>query len=138
MQTLSPVRVDEPLLARAARVRQSFSMGGKRIFPNAYLAPMSGVTDICFRRLISRIAGGRTGLLISEFVSVEGLTRDNPKSMRQLAFAEEERPFSIQIFGGEPERMAWGAKIAEDGLGPSNRLSCAGRVLSVFDESALP
>jgi nifR3 family TIM-barrel protein len=52
--------------------------------------------------------------LISEFISVEGLTRENPKSMRQMAFAEEERPFSIQIFGGEAGRMAWGARIAEE------------------------
>lgn len=74
---------------------------------------MSGVTDICFRRLVSRLAGGRTGLLVSEFVSVEGLTRDNPKSLREMAFAEEERPFSIQIFGADPGRMAAGARMAE-------------------------
>jgi nifR3 family TIM-barrel protein len=99
---------------RAARVRQEFRIGSRRIYPNVYLAPMSGVTDICFRRLVSRLAGGRTGLLVSEFISVEGLTRDNPKSMAQMAFTEEERPFSIQIFGGDASRMAWGAKIAED------------------------
>ncbi|HAO99657.1 MAG TPA: tRNA dihydrouridine synthase DusB [Fibrobacteres bacterium] len=129
MQPLSVVRVnpDTPvgagfkpaptgvsLIERAARVQQSFHIGDKRIFPNAYLAPMSGVTDISFRRLVSRLSGGRTGLLISEFISVEGLTRDNPKSMRQMAFAEEERPFSVQIFGGEPSRMAWGAKIVQE------------------------
>ncbi len=117
MPTLSPVRVipgAEALAARAAQVRREFFIGNRRIYPNAYLAPMSGVTDICFRRLVSRIASGRTGMLISEFISVEGLTRDNPKSMRQMAFAEEERPFSLQIFGGEAARMAWGAKIAED------------------------
>jgi nifR3 family TIM-barrel protein len=102
------------LIERAARVQQAFRIGDRRIWPNAYLAPMSGVTDICFRRLVSRLAGGRTGLLVSEFISVEGLTRDKPKSMRQMAFAPEERPFSVQIFGGEPGRMAWGAKIAEE------------------------
>jgi hypothetical protein len=108
----------EDLIARASRVQQSFNIGDRRIWPNAYLAPMSGVTDICFRRLVSRLAGGRTGLLVSEFVSVQVLTqpggRDNAKSAREMAFAEEERPFSIQIFGGEAGRMAWGAKIAED------------------------
>ena len=105
------------LIARAARVQQSFNIGDKRIWPNAYLAPMSGVTDICFRRLVSRLAGGRTGLLVSEFVSVQVLaqpgSRENPKAVREMAFAEEERPFSIQIFGGDPDRMGAGAKIAE-------------------------
>ncbi len=112
------------LLDRAARVHQDFHIGGRRIFPNAYLAPMSGVTDISFRRLISRLAGGRTGMLISEFISVEGLTRDNPKSMKQLAFAEEERPFSLQIFGGEAERMAWGATIAEEAGSDFVEINC--------------
>ena len=111
---LRPDTVFPSIVESAAGVHQSFNIGPKRIYPNVYLAPMSGVTDICFRQLVSRLAGGRTGLLVSEFVSVEGLTRDNPKSMKQMAFAEEERPFSIQIFGGEPSRMGWGAKIAEE------------------------
>lgn len=104
------------LIARASRVQQSFSIGDTRIWPNAYLAPMSGVTDICFRRLVSRLAKGRTGLLVSEFVSVQVLTqpggRENVKSAREMAFAEEERPFSIQIFGGDADKMGEGARIA--------------------------
>lgn len=104
------------VIARAARVKQSFDIGGTRIWPNAYLAPMSGVTDICFRRLVSRLAGGRTGLLVSEFVSVSVLAqpggRENTKSAREMAFAEEERPFSIQIFGGDAAKMGEGARIA--------------------------
>lgn len=104
------------ILARAKNVRQSFHIGSTRIWPNAYLAPMSGVTDICFRRLVSRLAGGRTGLLVSEFVSVSVLTqpggRENLKTAREMAFSEEERPFSIQIFGADANRMAEGARIA--------------------------
>ncbi len=104
------------LIARALKVKQSFDLAGRRIWPNAYLAPMSGVTDICFRRLVSRLAGGRTGLLVSEFVSVQVLTqpggRENAKSAREMAFAEEERPFSIQIFGADAAKMGEGASIA--------------------------
>ena len=103
---------------------REFFIGPKRIYPNVYLAPMSGVTDISFRRLISRLSGGRTGLLVSEFISVEGLTRENPKSMKQMAFTEEERPFSIQIFGGEPGRMGWGAKIAEESGADFVEINC--------------
>lgn len=113
-----------PLAARAAKVIQSYRVGDKRIFPNAYLAPMSGVTDICFRRLISRLAGGRTGLLVSEFVTVEGLTRLNPRICRQMAFAPEERPFTVQIYGAEPERMAWGAEMVQEAGADFVEINC--------------
>ena len=73
---------------------------------------MAGVTDYTFRRLIKRRGG--VGLVVSEFISVEGLTRGNPKSMRQMRFDEEERPFAVQIFGGRAERMAMGAEMAEE------------------------
>lgn len=73
---------------------------------------MAGVTDYTFRRLIKRRGG--VGLVVSEFISVEGLTRNNPKSKRQMRFDEDERPFAVQIFGGQPERMAMGAEMAEE------------------------
>jgi nifR3 family TIM-barrel protein len=73
---------------------------------------MAGVTDYTFRRLIKRRGG--VGLVVSEFISVEGLTRGNPKSKRQMRFDEEERPFAVQIFGGQAGRMAMGAEMAEE------------------------
>src|SRR3954463_12484004 len=73
---------------------------------------MAGVTDYTFRRLIKRRGG--VGLVVSEFISVEGLTRHNPKSKRQMRFDEEERPYAVQIFGGQAERMAMGAEMAEE------------------------
>ena len=82
------------------------------IDPPLILSPMAGVTDYTFRRLIKRRGG--VGLVVSEFISVEGLTRGNPKSKRQMRFDEEERPFAVQIFGGQPERMAMGAEMAEE------------------------
>jgi nifR3 family TIM-barrel protein len=115
---------EHPLLARAARVRKRYEVGGKSIFPNVYLAPMSGVTDISFRRLISRLSGGRTGLLVSEFITVEGLTRLNPRICRQMAFAPEERPFTVQIYGGEADRMAWGAAMVEEAGADFVEINC--------------
>ncbi|MDQ3907157.1 MAG: tRNA-dihydrouridine synthase, partial [Acidobacteriota bacterium] len=53
-------------------------------------------------------------LTVSEFISVEGLTRNNPKSKRQMRFFEYERPFAVQIFGGQPERMRMAAEMAEE------------------------
>ncbi|HEV7701664.1 MAG TPA: tRNA dihydrouridine synthase DusB, partial [Pyrinomonadaceae bacterium] len=82
------------------------------IDPPLILSPMAGVTDFTFRRLIKRRGG--VGLVVSEFISVEGLTRHNPKSKRQMRFDEEERPFAVQIFGGRPERMAMGAEMAQE------------------------
>ena len=89
-----------------------FKIRNIEINPPLILSPMAGVTDYTFRRLIKRRGG--VGLVVSEFISVEGLTRHNPKSKRQMMFDEEERPFAVQIFGGQPERMAMGARMAEE------------------------
>ena len=64
-----------------------------------------GVTDVSFRRLLKRRGG--IGLTVSEFISVEGLTRNNPKSKRQMRFYEDERPFAVQIFGGQVNGCVW-------------------------------
>lgn len=90
----------------------AFKIRDVDIDPPLILSPMAGVTDYTFRRLIKRRGG--VGLVVSEFISVEGLTRGNPKSKRQMRFDEEERPFAVQIFGGRPERMALGAEMAEE------------------------
>lgn len=89
-----------------------FKIRDIEINPPLILSPMAGVTDYTFRRLIKRRGG--VGLVVSEFISVEGLTRGNPKSKRQMHFDDEERPFAVQIFGGRPERMAMGAEMAEE------------------------
>jgi tRNA-dihydrouridine synthase B len=89
-----------------------FKIRNIEINPPLILSPMAGVTDYTFRRLIKRRGG--VGLVVSEFISVEGLTRHNPKSKRQMRFDEEERPYAVQIFGGQPERMAMGAEMAEE------------------------
>ena len=89
-----------------------FKIRDIEINPPLILSPMAGVTDYTFRRLIKRRGG--VGLVVSEFISVEGLTRHNPKSKRQMRFDEEERPFAVQIFGGQAPRMAMGAEMAQE------------------------
>ena len=89
-----------------------FKIRNIKIDPPLILSPMAGVTDYTFRRLIKRRGG--VGLVVSEFISVEGLTRHNPKAKRQMRFDEEERPFAVQIFGGQAPRMAMGAEMAEE------------------------
>ena len=89
-----------------------FKIRDVEINPPLILSPMAGVTDVSFRRLLKRRGG--VGLSVSEFISVEGLTRSNPKSKRQMRFYEDERPFAVQIFGGQPERMAMAAEMAQE------------------------
>ena len=89
-----------------------FKIRDIEISPPLILSPMAGVTDISFRRLLK--ARGGIGLTVSEFISVEGLTRNNPKSKRQMRFYDNERPFAVQIFGGQPERMCMAAEMAEE------------------------
>jgi len=91
---------------------KSFKIRDIEINPPLVLSPMAGVTDISFRRLLKQCGG--IGLTVSEFISVEGLTRNNPKSKRQMRFYENERPFAVQIFGGQPERMRMAAEMAEE------------------------
>jgi len=93
-------------------VVKPFKIRNIDIDPPLILSPMAGVTDYTFRRLIKRRGG--VGLVVSEFISVEGLSRGNPKSKRQMRFDEEERPYAVQIFGGQPERMVIGAEMAEE------------------------
>src|SRR5438477_7248631 len=91
---------------------KSFKIRDVEIDPPLILSPMAGVTDVSFRRLLKRRGG--IGLTVSEFISVEGLTRSNPKSKRQMRFYPDERPFAVQIFGGQPERMRMAAEMAEE------------------------
>jgi len=63
------------------------------------LAPMSGVTNTAFRKLLRKENGSSLGLVVTEFISIEGLTREIPQTLRMMNFDEIERPISIQIFG---------------------------------------
>ncbi len=80
--------------------------------PAHILAPMAGITDTVFRRFIKRLGG--CGLIMTEFVSSEGMIRRNFRSERYLYYAEEERPISAQIFGADPEHLADAARQIED------------------------
>ena len=85
--------------------------------PATVLAPMAGVTDTVFRRLIRNQTG--CGLLMTEFTSSHGVvsTRKAKKpnrNFRYLYFEPEEHPISCQLFGSDPAVMAEAAKVCED------------------------
>jgi tRNA-dihydrouridine synthase B len=75
------------------------------------VSPMAGMTDTAFRRLVKRQGG--CGLVVSEMVSSEGLVRGIDRTLEYAEYTEEERPVSIQIFGGEPDKMAEAARVVE-------------------------
>jgi len=81
------------------------------IRPATILAPMAGVTDTVFRRVIRSM--GSCGLLMTEFTSAEGLTRKAARTLRYLYFSEDEHPIAAQIFGSDPGVMASAAALSE-------------------------
>src|SRR5690349_22665531 len=89
-------------------------IGSIDLTPPFALAPMAGMTDTAFRRLAKRRGGG--GLVVTEMVSSEGLVRGIDRTLEYAEYTEEERPVSIQIFGGDPVKMADAAQIVE-GIG---------------------
>jgi tRNA-dihydrouridine synthase B len=91
---------------------ESFQIAGRKLSPPLVLSPMAGVTDSPFRRIAKRC--GKVGLIVTEFISVEGLTRGNMRSHEMMRFHPEERPIAIQIFGYDEVRMRWAAEIAEE------------------------
>src|SRR6202451_1912438 len=99
-----------------------FQVGPTRIAPATVLAPMAGVTDTVFRRLI-RNQGG-CGLIMTEFTSSHGVVNSlkatalkhgkSTRTFRYLFFEPEEHPISAQLFGSDPQVMADAAKACQD------------------------
>lgn len=83
----------------------------QKIFKNKIvLAPMEDVTEPPFRLICRRLGAD---IVYTEFISAEGLIRDARKAKAKLFFYEEERPVSIQIFGGNEDVLVEAAKISE-------------------------
>lgn len=81
---------------------------------NLILAPMSGVTNSWFRRLLKLENPGAIGLVVTEFISIEGMTRKNEGSLRMMRFRQEESPISIQVFGNPVDRMVLAAEMIQE------------------------
>jgi tRNA-dihydrouridine synthase B len=112
--------------------------GNVRVDPPLILAPMAGVTDQDFRLIVRRIGG--IGVVSMEFVSSRAIVSGNRRTRDLMAFAEEERPLAIQIYGSDADTMAeaarvveaMGADICDINMGcPANKVlkGCAGAAL---------
>jgi tRNA-dihydrouridine synthase B len=80
-----------------------------------YLAPMAGVTDKVFRQICKRFGAD---ILVTEFVSAEGIFRRNQRTREYLDFDEIERPLGVQLFGGDAAHMAEAARQVVDWVAP--------------------
>jgi tRNA-dihydrouridine synthase B len=89
----------------------SFSIRDKIISPGTVLAPMAGVTDTVFRRMIRGLGG--CGLIMTEFTSAECITRNNARTSRYLFFESDEHPITGQLFGADADVMGRAASMVE-------------------------
>ena len=79
------------------------------------LAPMAGYTDFPFRVLCKRMGAG---LVYSEFVSADGIIRENTRTIEMIRFSDEERPIGIKIFGSDPDTMSQAASFIDRKFSP--------------------
>ena len=103
-------------MARHSPINPPLVVAGIKLPHAAILAPMSGVTDLPFRRAVRRCGGG---LVVTEMVASAAVLQQVRGEMRKLKTAAlEETPLSIQLAGWDPQVMAEAAKLCE-GLGAS-------------------
>lgn len=72
-----------------------------------YLAPMAGVTDLVFRRICKELGAD---VMVTEFVSAEGIIQADERTRVYTEFDEEQRPVGVQLFGADGDRMAEAAR----------------------------
>jgi len=89
----------------------SISVGPSVLDDPVILAPMSGVTDLPFRRLVKRLGAG---LVVSEMIASEAMIRETRQSLTMARSCPEEQPMAVQLAGCEPQVMAEAAKLNAD------------------------
>lgn len=76
-----------------------------------WLAPMTGVSDLPFRKLVKSFG---VGMVVSEMIASRAMILETKNTMRMASFSPSEYPFTIQLAGCDPEVMAEAAKLNED------------------------
>jgi tRNA-dihydrouridine synthase B len=89
----------------------SISVGAVELDDPVILAPMSGVSDLPFRRLVKRLGAG---LVVSEMIASEAMIRETRQSMTMAKSCADEQPMAVQLAGCEPHVMAEAAKLNAD------------------------
>ena len=89
----------------------SISIGNVTVNDPVWLAPMTGVSDLPFRKLVKRFGAG---MVVSEMIASRAMILETRNVMRMASFSPDEYPFAIQLAGCDPEVMAEAAKLNED------------------------
>src|SRR6516162_126858 len=89
----------------------SILVGNLKLADPVILAPMSGVTDLPFRRLVKRLGAG---LVVSEMIASGAAIRETRQSLTMARTCPEEQPMAVQLAGCEPEIMAEAARLNAD------------------------
>tara|TARA_R110002094_G_scaffold51062_1_gene62662 strand:+ start:30 stop:1016 length:987 start_codon:yes stop_codon:yes gene_type:complete len=87
------------------------TLGSIQIDPPVLLAPMAGITDLPFRRLVARYGAG---LVFSEMVASKAMVAETRRSLRIIRAADDDQPMAVQLAGCDPDIMAEAAKLNED------------------------
>src|SRR5437773_10622373 len=87
------------------------SIGSVKVDDPVILAPMSGVTDLPFRRLVKQLGAG---LAVSEMIAREAMIRETRQSLTMARNCPEEQPMAVQLAGCDPEVMAEAANLNAD------------------------
>ncbi|MGI5523249.1 tRNA dihydrouridine synthase DusB [Micromonospora sp. CA-259024] len=84
------------------------TLGRYQVWPPVVLAPMAGITNVGFRRLCREQGGG---IYVCEMITTRALVERNPKTLRMIAFGDDEKPRSLQLYGTDPEVTAAAVRI---------------------------
>ena len=94
---------------------KKFKIGDIEINNPIFLAPMAGVTDRPFRLICKEFGAG---FMYTEFVSANGIIRENQRTLDMINFSDIERPLGVQIFGEEPSVLGKSAKMIAEKFNP--------------------
>ena len=100
-----------PYLARRMSRLQPIQIGPVRIETPVILAPMTGVTDMPFRRIVKRYGAGLT---VTEMIASQAAIRETRQSLQKMDWDPSEEPVSMQLAGCSPKEMAEAAKLNEE------------------------
>ncbi|MGN9809024.1 tRNA dihydrouridine synthase DusB [Micromonospora sp. BQ11] len=96
------------MTATTAPVLRPLTLGRHVVSPPVVLAPMAGITNVGFRQLCREQGGG---IYVCEMITTVALVERNPKTLRMIAFGDDEQPRSLQLYGTDPEVTAAAVRI---------------------------
>lgn len=114
-------------------MHDAFNIGELRLDRPTVMAPMAGITDTAFRKMVKQ---RDCGLVCSEMISANGLCHGSEKTIQMMSHGRAEKPFSVQIFGAKPENMAKAARMAQQAGADIIDINCGCAVKKIVKTGA--